>query len=318
MNVPVGVYRYRAAGVIDGDQSDDFTADANNESSEEAVPDLVGPVAGYLAVTGDTATLGKFQGGSDGRDLIGVIFDRAVVVSSGATITLVEGSDATPLGTEETWKLTCGSTSTTCATLGSSQSYGGVVHPGDHILAITLQGDITRIGTVPAEADGYINWPVYVTASIGIKDKADKEWNLGASSDRTAEVDVEKPAVQSVAGDESEGTIVLTYDRRVDCADLEKVRAQFTYERQEDPFPLPKTKSTPTRITCAANQTVVLGFDAGVLVDTDDAGTLTYTKATKQTMAVPPTEPDLLYNMRALNGQYADSPWSKQQVPVGP
>lgn len=292
-DVATGVYRYRAAGVIDGDTGA-FTADTTNESSTTPTADTTAPTSTYAALVDDTG----FAAEADAGDDIRIIFSEAVVVEAGDAIRLLEGTDATQGAGEEEFQLTCGA-NVTCTTNDSAVVIGGDTYAAGRVLTVTFSSAPAPLAAVTG-GDSRLDFPAFITNQAGIVDAANNAWNVTGSSDRTVEVDASAPVIASAAGTAATQTITLTYDRQVDCADLADVRNQFSFTDATD------TGVSPTAITCNGTTTVVLTFAALTLDAADDTGDLTYAENV--------LNPNV--RMRGLNSIEAVSPETEANVAI--
>lgn len=275
-NVAAGVYRYRAAGVIDGDTGA-FTADAGNEASTNPGADTTGPVVDYSALVQD----GSFPGDVNTGDQLRFIFDEAITVQNGDAIRLLEGADGTQAGTEERYTLTNGG-NTTFALNTAPVVIGGQSYPANTILTVTA-GAITPDATVTG-GDNTLSVPAYVLNQSGLTDTAGNQWDV-AGSDRAVNADAAAPDMTAAVADEATETVTVTYSAPVDCANTAAVRAQYSYTDA--------TTVTPTAIDCNGT-TVTLTFAALA----NATGSLTYTESAT----------DLNVRVRGLNGLEAASP----------
>jgi hypothetical protein len=160
-NVPEGSYRYRAAGVIDGDQSA-FGVDPNNETSDPPpASDSTGPVADDAVVSADQAPTGTTSGGDSFR----ITFNEALATPpSGALIRVrAQVSD------------------TETQTFDFRNQDNSLFSRSGSTLTVTLGPDVDPL-----------RYPLTIVAQAGITDTNGNNWNLSGSSDLV--IDVEPPA----------------------------------------------------------------------------------------------------------------------------
>lgn len=278
-SVPVGVYRYRAQGVIDGDVpgtlAAEYRADSNNESSTTPTADATAPTTQYRAVTTDTG----FQQVADTGDVFRFIMSEVVTSASNASMRITEQN-----ANAESFTLTNGGNAT--FTLNASATViGGTSYAAGRILTVTLTSKPTPIATVTGGDNElrYDGTVPNVTNASGIADAAGNPWAPTADAILRHVV---APSINAGTGDESDDLMTLTYTQPVRCVNDAATRAQFVY----------KTVN-PTVVTCNGTTTVVLTFADTVITDADDASTLTYTQSATATARV-----------EGLNSRTATSP----------
>jgi hypothetical protein len=167
-NVPAGSFRYRAIGVVDGDQSNP-TADPRNETSvTPAVPDVTRPFSRDALANVDTGLPGVV---SFGDELAVVFNERLASLNSGdqIAVTDADGTSARLINQENVlFRLNTGTTTVN----GESRGAG-------RVLFIDVGPDVdTTGGTVPG-----LQFPLTITEQAGITDQAGLTFDLSTSLD---------------------------------------------------------------------------------------------------------------------------------------
>ncbi len=184
-DVPPGAYRYRAAGIIDGDVGP-TTADPNNETSVAPAAGQSGPASTNAVQT----VRSGLSGTADDGDVWRFAFDAPITLTSTATLSLVEGADATQSGNEEATDVTRGGDAT--MTLNSAAvEVAGVSYGAGQVLTVELTRDLTRTAAVTG-GNSSITYPLTVSATAGVAGTAGP-WDLASSFDRRVENDVDAP-----------------------------------------------------------------------------------------------------------------------------
>jgi hypothetical protein len=198
-----------------------------------------------------------------------VIFDEPVTVAGNAALRVQDagGQYTVANGGNATFSLN------TTAT-----QFGGESYAAGRVLTITLNADVTPVGTATLPA----TYPLTIVNQQGIADLAGNAWAL--AGDVTLNRDLTAPSITAAVADTGADTVTLTYAVPVDCANLAGVRAQYSYAAATTPI--------PTAITCDGTTTVVLTFD-----DVTAAGNVTYTQSANEDLRI-----------RGLSGRAAQSP----------
>ena len=177
-DVAVGVYRYRAALVNDGDQSA-FQADPTNEASTAPAPDSTQPTISDTRLTTDNG----FAGILDSGDVFTVRFNEQIAApAAGATLRVQDivasGSTSSVAdlvnGTNATFALNAAAIPATPTTNPNAGAAAGTV------LTVTLTGAPTVItaGSTPG-----VSIPAEIINTAGINDVGGNRVNVAATGD---------------------------------------------------------------------------------------------------------------------------------------
>lgn len=151
-NVPAGSYRYRAAGVVDGDRSA-YGADPRNETSvPPATPDTTGPAARDAVISDDRAPSGVT---SDG-DVLRITFSETLGTPPSDALIRVQAQ----VSESET------------RTLDLRNEANAVMTRSGSVLTVTLRPGV----------DG-LPYPLTIVAQAGITDANGNNWDLDESTD---------------------------------------------------------------------------------------------------------------------------------------
>lgn len=275
-DVPAGTYRYRAAGVIDGDQGAFGTDDADVTTTNPG-PDGTAPVSEYAAVITDSG----FAGEANTGDVWRMIFNEPVNVGAGDALRVSGGGDA------EQFEIVCG-TNATCSTNTTATTIGGESYAAGEVVTITLTANPAPVAPVTG-GDNRLAYPAVVVNQSGYTDTAGNNWAL--AGDKTFNVDASAPDMNAALADRGDDAVTLTYTSPVNCADVAGTRNQFTYSDNTT------VSATPTAIECGGDTSVVLTFAAGTIEAGDTTGSVVYTQS-----ATP------AQRITGLNGRDAVSP----------
>lgn len=185
-DVAAGTYRYRCAGIVDGDTGPN-AADPNNESSvTPGTADLSSPTSVDLRVTTNAGLVGQLDTG----DVFKVAFSEDMNTDSTNDQIRIQDADGT------TMTIVCGSSST-AGTYGAVcnfnttgvETLGGTEYAANRVLTVTITS--TTAPTVTGEigtATG-MQLPTTVIDQGGITDTTGNQWNVTGSADRVIDVE---------------------------------------------------------------------------------------------------------------------------------
>jgi putative cell wall-binding protein len=284
-----GTYNYCVKAVQGSGSVTSSSADV--ATGNQVVPgaaDTAAPTTFYVATTTDSG----FANEGDSGDVMRFIFNEPVDVQTGDKIRLLDGSNATVDAGEEQFDITNG-TGSTWSLNTTGVSIGGTSYAAGRVLTISLTANPTPIATVTG-GNNRLDWPATVFNQSGIQDLAGNNWDF-TTTDRLVNLDTVTPAINTATGSQGANQLTLTYNTLVACTNDAATRAQFVYKT-----------ANPTAITCNNTATVVLTFAGGVVLDADDASTLTYTQSATTSVRI-----------QGLNGRDAQSPQTTGAVVVG-
>jgi len=276
-----GSYSYRTAGVIDGDTGAKSTAATIVTTA--AAADVTAPTTSFHSVITDAL----FQSTADVGDVIRLLYSEPVTLTSNATLRIQE-----TVGFPETFDIVRG-TNATFATNSATVVQGASTFAAGRVLTVTLTAKPAPLSVVASGNNELRIADVpQIQNALGIADAAT---NLYAPTATVLARDVALPTISAQVGGEGAATLTLTYDRFAYFVDNAATRAQFVYKG-----------ATPTAISGSGSATVVLTFAAGVVLNADDASTLTYTESATTTARI-----------QALNSKTAPSPATTAAIVVG-
>ena len=186
-DVAAGVYRYRCAGIVDGDTGPN-TADTNNESSvTPGTSDLSAPTSVDLRMTVNSGLVGQLDTG----DQFKIAFSEVMNTSSTGDLIRFQDADGT------TMTLRCdGDTTPNAGEFGAICSFntvdevvGGSTYAAGRVVTIVVVG--TLAATVASEVGTSAGMQIPTTAidQGGFTDLTGNQWNVTGSSDRVLDIE---------------------------------------------------------------------------------------------------------------------------------
>lgn len=186
-DVAAGVYRYRCAGVVDGDTGP-RTADTTNESSVTPGTGAgVAPTSSDLRISTSSGLVGELDTG----DIFKVVFSEVMDTSSTGDVLKLADPDGTKMILRCTGSASpaAGEYGASCSFNSASETVGGTSFAAGRVLSVHIQG--TALPTITADQGTTtgVQLPVTVTDQGGFTDPEGNQWNLVGSADKTIDVE---------------------------------------------------------------------------------------------------------------------------------
>lgn len=187
MDVSAGTYRYRCAGIVDGDTGLDV-ADPNNETSvTPGSSDTAAPTSTDLFISTSAGLTGQLDTG----DVFKVVFSETMTTDSSGDVILVQDADGT------TMTINCtGATSSAAGNYGAvcnfnlgNETVKSTLYTTPRVLTVTITSTALPTASGAQGTTSGMQLPTTVTDQGGITDSTGNQWNVTGSSDRVVDIE---------------------------------------------------------------------------------------------------------------------------------
>ncbi|MGN6686470.1 MAG: cell wall-binding repeat-containing protein [Actinomycetales bacterium] len=178
-NLKAGTYTYRAAVVLDGEQSDFSTgAVTSQETAVAPNTDTVAPTSVDARVTsailpGDAAASGNVWK---------VVFSEDIQAPADGSKIRVKDADGTIVD------VVCGTGTATCTVNAAPETVGSTEYAANRVLTVTLAATPAVAGGNDGTVTG-AQYPLTVIGQLGVTDTAGNPWNVTSSVDNVIDAE---------------------------------------------------------------------------------------------------------------------------------